>query len=334
MLGARIRFLMLGSVLFLCTFARATERPCEDLYFGYAGAPDYEAAYACLDAERERAATVLLSPTRDGLSLYGPLILMRLNGRGVEVDLPEASALLAEWGAAEPSPSKQQLYLKRVILERRSGLGGGDAGLLELCDLPGGASFEARCAEIERRREESQQASDMHGHLGRIPEAARPKLQAVIFAFRGYADREAERVERAATLDDDADARVASQRARAQSNFDIVVREALLEASMPAATAVEASRAERAVERRYAEDRRQVEAEFEAYEKALPESADEYERYRRRYETSATQTQAAWKRYRDAWVDVVRAASDDPNEAEASLRVLLAEQRVGELRPE
>ncbi len=311
-------------------------RGCLDLYFGYTAAPDYEAAYACFDAQRHRS-TSSLAPTRDWLGRYGPMMVMRLNGQGVCVDLEEAAILLNEWQAADPARSEQRLFLKRVLLERRAGLGPVPAAALEFCGLPADAAFTVRCTEIQRRREEGGRARYVGRVREQVPEAAKPKLPGLLLALGGYAEREAERIERAKVLDDDAQEATDRQRGLVQGHFDLALRRLLIDGELESTTSVKASRRGRELERVYQQDRRERAAGFKAYERALPDSAPTYERYRRRYDDSAQRSHAAWKRYRDAWIGVVEATVDGASaraEAEASVRVLLTRQRSRELRPD
>lgn len=309
--------------------AAGAGRACDDLYFGYTGAPDSAAAYRCFEDGRSDAG--------DPLGRYAPMVLMRLDGDGVAVDLDEATALLDAWKAADPTPSRLRLHLRRVVLERRAGLGDAEPETLELCSLPADAALEARCDEIQRRRDEARHARHVHGIAARLPEAARAELPRVTVAFGGYADLEAERVERGGVLDDDVDDAVARHRTRVQTQFDRVVREVVVERTLTAASPVEASRVERDAARAFEADRRERATGFEVYEDALPDSAAAYERHRRRYDEVARQAEASWQRYRDAWVAVARATAEneaDATRAEASVRSLLARQRAALLGAE
>ncbi|MDG2307099.1 MAG: hypothetical protein P8R42_21110 [Candidatus Binatia bacterium] len=310
-------------------------RSCADLYFGITAPPDFESAYACLDAARARPRGSEVAP--DWLGQYAPLVLMRLNGDGVPVDLDAASALVAQWQAVDPANTKSQLFLRRILLERRAGLSAEPGKTLVFCELPGGTSLESRCEEVRRRREEARREEHVHAVRERVPEAARAELSGLLFHFGGYSDREGARIERARVLEDDAESAAQRQRVRVQADFDAVVRRALVEHVLEPVSALDASRRERALETTYAEDRRERAESFVVYERALPDSAETYERYRRRYDDAAEQSQAAWRRYRDAWVTVVRAASgSDPEAAagEAAIRSLLAAQRTKALRPD
>lgn len=328
------RLFLVFVALLLCSTSHAAAqvavRDCEDLYFGYGGAPDLEAAYACLQAELDEGAP------RDPLGVYAPMVLMRLNGRGVPVDLKEASRLLSAWRNVEPRASEQRLYLQRVVLERQSGLGATDPSPIEFCALPADAPFEARCAEIRKRRREGERERALRGLMEHVPEAARPSLRGLIFAFDGYVDQELERSARAQALRDSTEV-VAAQHARVQSHFDEVVREVLVERELSEASRADVSRKEGALDRAFEADRTERRAAFVAYEKALPDSAARYARFRREYDQAARQSQAAWRRYRDAWVVAARlgaAESSKADAAEAAVRILLVEQRMTELQPE
>lgn len=320
----RIGVLGLIVVGLLAGRAAGAGRTCDDLYFGYTGAPDRAAAYRCFDDARSERVD-------DPLGRYAPMVLMRLGGDGVAVDLDEATALLDEWKAAAPAPSRLRLHLRRVVLERRAGLGEGEREMLDLCSLPADAALEARCDEIRRRRDEARHARHVHGRAERLPDAARAELPRVTVAFGGYADREAERVERGGVLDDDVEDAVAHHRTRVQTQFDRVLRAVVVERTLAEASPLEASRVERDAARAFEADRRERAAAFEVYEEALPDSAATYERHRRRYDEAARQAEASWKRYRDAWVAVARAAAGneaDAAKADAAVRSLLARQRA------
>lgn len=326
-----------AGVLCLTTPVAAAEvfRECEDLYFGFRAAPDFEAAYACFEAKVGEAGDVA---ARDPLRAYGPLVLMRLNGHGaIAIELKEASRLLAAWQKVEPRASEQRLFLQRVVLERKSGLGPTDPPPIEFCALPGDAAFEARCGEIRRRRGDGERERMLRELREQVPEAVRPALGRLVFAFGGYVEQEVERSARAQALDRDSKEAAGSQRRRVQSHFDAAVRDVLVDRSVPAASRSDATRKERDLDRAFEADRTERRAAFEAFEKALPDSAASYARARRKYDDAARLSRATWERYRDAWIEVARLAvgeSGNADAAAASVRHLLAEQRMVELRSE
>lgn len=306
---------------------------CSVAYFGIGTEPDYAKAYTCFSGERQQLReAAVLPPGADGVSLYAPLILMRLDGSGVDVDLDEVETLLAEWKQIGGG-DEQRLFLRRVLLERRSGLDADDAPIV-FCDMPGGRSFRAFCDDIERRKRAAANDRRLEKARESMSPAAQKELGPLVFAFEGYVEREVERVERAQRLDLGGEPLASSHRELVEAHFDEALRRVVVEGDAPEATLLEASRSERDLERTYDEDRREKAAAFATYERSLPDSADEYERLRRAYDEAAQRAHDAWKRYRDAWVDVARASASDASTGEAVTRALLAMQRVKEIRPE
>lgn len=309
----------------------AGARDCEDLYFGYTAAPDRPAAYACFDEIRRRRPAV-----GDGLLPYAFLVLMRIDGDGVDADPNEAAALLEQWREVDRARSEQRLFLGRVLLERRAGLQLDAPAPIAFCDMPGDRAFGRRCEEIERRRREGVRERRLEAVRSKLPEAVRARLSGLLFTLEGYAEREAARVEHARVLDDDGEEAARSRRRRIQRDFDEAVERIFVDRALDeSASPLEASRRERELERVYEEDLREQAAMFAAYERSLPDSAARYARLRRRYDDAAAQAHASWKRYRDAWVEAVGEGAENGGAGAraSSVRLLLASQRMLDLRP-
>lgn len=308
---------------------------CSALFFGVEGRSDAPAAHACFSRLREGArAKGLLPPGTDALSLYAPLILMHLEGRGTSVDLDEVAKLLEEWKQIGRDGIEPRLFLHRVWLERKSGLGVGSPRI-RFCDLPGDDAFRLRCEEIDRRRRVAIHERRLREIRDRVPKTVRAGLGSLAFAFEGYADREGERVRRLGPLDLLSGPDVSAHEALLDEHFAQALRSVLVARDVHPATGIEAQRIERNLTQAYDADRREKKEAFRRYEDSLPDSADEYQRYRHAYEAAAARAQDAWGRYRDAWVDVARAGAPGGAGAldqESRVRAMLARQRMSEIR--
>ena len=324
------RAFALALSLAVAPLATAGDRTCADAYFGVTGEPDRVEAYACFDELRrgtgdpERSVDFPVPP-------HLPLVVMRLNGEGAERDAGVAAALLREWRDASAGAEEQRLQLTRLVLERQSGLGAAKPPRIELCGLAGDDAYRRACRSVEDRRFQARQDRWRRALAEDVSPAARAELGALWFALAGYRTAERERLEQAAPLERDSDEHLGRWDERVLADFERAVEALLRGPDPPAGDAVTAEQrrvAEEALRLAVDRDRDERAAAFRAYARALPDAREDYERRARRYDDAARTAHAAWERYRDAWVVVVRAqAEEEANAAERSARAHLARQR-------
>lgn len=259
-----------------------------------------------------------------------PLVVMRLNGEGAERDAGVAAALLREWRDARAGAEEQRLQLTRLVLERQSGLAASEPPRIELCALAGDDAYRRACRAVEDRRFQSRQDRWRRALAEDVSPAARAELGALWFALTGYRAAERERLELAAPLERDSDEQLGRWDERVLADFERAVDALLRGSDAPPddVTAEQLRGVEEALRLSVQRDRDERAAAFRAYARALPDAREDYERRGRRYDEAARTAHAAWERYRDAWVVVVRAqAEGEANVVERGARAHLARQR-------